>query len=152
MNGKRLRSSCSLMRDNNGQMLAAVVGGYFAESKGMEVWNPNDGSVKIQASVIPPEQSSSTGKLRNSFCINVPACRISPTLLNLHKLSWVMRILFAWHNSNPRISLDWPIRIWCTHVPRSHWWHDWNSCSWPSTKISNTHTHLCQPKPKPQKL
>jgi hypothetical protein len=53
------------MRDNNGQMLAAVVGGYFAESKGMEVWNPNDKSVKIQTSVIPPEQSSSTGKVRN---------------------------------------------------------------------------------------
>jgi hypothetical protein len=50
------------MRDINGHMVAAIAGGYYAESKGMEIWNPLDGSVKIQTSVIPPEATAAVGK------------------------------------------------------------------------------------------
>jgi hypothetical protein len=48
------------MRDKNGVMVAAVLGGEL--SKGMEVWNPKNQSVKIITTAIPPETSAGTKK------------------------------------------------------------------------------------------
>jgi hypothetical protein len=49
------------MREKNGNMVAAVLGGAFAESKGMEVWNPINQSVKVITNAIPPEIGGATG-------------------------------------------------------------------------------------------
>ncbi len=46
------------MRDKNGVMVAAVLGGEL--SKGMEVWNPKNQSVKNITTSIPPEINAGT--------------------------------------------------------------------------------------------
>ena len=45
-----------------GNTFVAIVGGYFPHSKGMEIWNPLDGSVKIMTDMIPPEIGAPAGK------------------------------------------------------------------------------------------
>ena len=55
---ERVYSSCALLEDENGAPLVAVAGG---DSKGMEIWNPKDGTVTTQIEVLPPEGGSSVG-------------------------------------------------------------------------------------------
>ena len=44
-----------MIQDQNGDMVVAIVG------KGMEIWNPLDGSAKVISTAIPPEVPSNTG-------------------------------------------------------------------------------------------
>ena len=54
----RVGSSCALIKDKDGTVKVAIVGG---NSKGMEFWNPSDGTVELVANEIPPEDGSSIG-------------------------------------------------------------------------------------------
>ena len=53
-----MASACALIQDLNGNMVVAIVG------MGMEVWNPQDGSVTIISTAIPPEVIPNSGKLK----------------------------------------------------------------------------------------
>ena len=56
------------MIDGFGKKVVAVIGG--AVAKGMEVWSPQDNSVKLLHDAIPPEAgATTTGKF--TFCSNV---------------------------------------------------------------------------------
>ena len=63
--GNRVMSGCALLRkDKYGPLLVVVAGGFYADSKGMEAWNPVDGSVET----IVPELTQEVGQpagLRN---------------------------------------------------------------------------------------
>ena len=52
LRGDRWLSSCSLLRNENGSLLVAVFGGYY--SSGLEVWNPEDGTVTTLADLDLP--------------------------------------------------------------------------------------------------
>ena len=58
----RFFSSCATIKDLKGNTFVAIVGGLFPESKGMEIWNPLDGSVKMMTDMIPPEIGAPAGK------------------------------------------------------------------------------------------
>jgi hypothetical protein len=56
LNGQRFLSPCAIIQNLNGDKVVAIVG------KGMEVWNPQDGSTKIVSTAIPPEVALNAGK------------------------------------------------------------------------------------------
>ena len=51
-------SACAIIKGRDGFPRVAVVGG---QSKGMEFWNPSDGSVETIFNQLPPEEGASTG-------------------------------------------------------------------------------------------
>ncbi len=53
-NGTRKVSACSLLVNENGEKLVAVAGGY---SPGLEVWNPEDGTVRTLTPDFPLSSS-----------------------------------------------------------------------------------------------
>jgi len=55
LTGSYLYSSCALLNGDDGEKLVALVGG--RTSPGMEVWNPNDGSVKYLTTDFPPKDA-----------------------------------------------------------------------------------------------
>ncbi len=57
--GSRYKSSCAIVKNKNGDTLVAIIGG--ANSPGMEVWNPMDGSVNILSRKIPSEVGKFSG-------------------------------------------------------------------------------------------
>ena len=58
MQGWRKGSTCALMKDSHGQTIVVVFGGL---SKGIESWNPVDGSVALLSSETGAELGSSYG-------------------------------------------------------------------------------------------
>jgi len=58
LNSPRVGSACSLMKDKNGRIKAAVIGG---SNKGMELWNPVDGTIEIAFNKLPHENGSVLG-------------------------------------------------------------------------------------------
>jgi hypothetical protein len=56
LSANRELGTCAILKGNNGEKLVAVASGY---SKGIEVWNPADGSVKTLNSTFPPNGSVS---------------------------------------------------------------------------------------------
>ena len=60
LTGSRVYSSCALLNGENGEKLVAVASG---SSPGMEVWNPNDGSVKTLTPDFPYKVLVGSGQL-----------------------------------------------------------------------------------------
>ena len=54
----RIGSTCAIIRANDGFPRVAIVGG---TSKGMEFWNPIDGTVELISGELPPEEGATEG-------------------------------------------------------------------------------------------
>lgn len=57
--GRRWKSACALMKNSNGDSLIAVAGGIHPDGKGLEIWSPTDGIVKLVSEILPTETSQS---------------------------------------------------------------------------------------------
>ena len=64
---QRIGSVCAAIQDVDGFSKVAIVGG---TSKGMEFWNPLDGTVELVISQLPPEEGAVQG-LTNSYVIPI---------------------------------------------------------------------------------
>ena len=72
MSKKRYFSMCALIKTIDGQSVVAIVGGRYAQSKGMEIWNPSDGSIKTVLDAFPLEVLSTTGNTFFAFfCLSI---------------------------------------------------------------------------------
>ena len=58
---RRWKSACTLMTSQNGEQVIVVAGGIHVNSKGMEMWNPNDHTVTLLATLLPNESEKSLG-------------------------------------------------------------------------------------------
>ncbi len=58
---RRWRSACSLMKNSNGDTLVAVAGGAHPDGKGLEIWSPIEGTVKLESQMLPTETLKSFG-------------------------------------------------------------------------------------------
>ena len=58
LKGKRWKSACALAKGKNGEPLVAVAGGLHKDSRGMEIWNPSDGTVELVTEELPQEKGS----------------------------------------------------------------------------------------------
>ena len=67
LSGQRYNSACALVKNLNGDLLVAVAGGSYPGSKGLEVYNPKDGSVTLLSEYLPQEEASDTQVLLKSF-------------------------------------------------------------------------------------
>ena len=54
----------------DGEPVVAIIGGYEANQKGMEVWNPRSKTVELLWDVIPPEEGGTEG-LRLSEMVTI---------------------------------------------------------------------------------
>ena len=54
----RIGSACAVIKGTDGFSRVAVIGG---ESKGMEIWNPNDGTIEMVTDELPLEETSTKG-------------------------------------------------------------------------------------------
>ena len=68
LSGQRYNSACALVKDLNGDLLVAVAGGSSPGSKGLEVYNPKDGSVTLVSEYLPQEEASDKQVLLKSLC------------------------------------------------------------------------------------
>ena len=59
--GRRWKSACALMRNSNGDPLVAIAGGLHRDGKGLEIWSPTEGTVKLASKFLPTETPSSFG-------------------------------------------------------------------------------------------
>lgn len=64
---ERPSASCVLIKDVDGMSKVAIIGG---KSKGMEFWNPLDGSVELVTAQLPAEDGSVHG-LMDSYVIPI---------------------------------------------------------------------------------
>ena len=67
LSGQRYNSACALVKDLHGDLLVAVAGGSYPGSKGLEVYNPKDGSVTLLSEYLPQEEASDKQVLLKSF-------------------------------------------------------------------------------------
>ena len=49
------------MKNSNGDILVAVAGGAHPDSKGLEIWSPSEGTVKLATRMLPTETMKSFG-------------------------------------------------------------------------------------------
>ncbi len=63
----RLRSTCGLILDKDGQPVVAIIGG---TQRGMEIWNPYKKTVELLWEAIPPEEGGSPG-LENMYMVTL---------------------------------------------------------------------------------
>ncbi len=50
-----------MIKDKDGQPVVAIMGGFYEDQKGMDVWNPRTHEVEQLLEVIPPEEGGSQG-------------------------------------------------------------------------------------------
>ena len=67
----RVRSSCSVVKNREGQRVVAIAGG-ATNSSGLEIWDPADGNVQLLYDLLPPEEGQEPEGLQDSqmFPIN----------------------------------------------------------------------------------
>ena len=58
---KRWKSACTLLKGRNQEPLVAIAGGIAIDSKGLEIWNPLDGAIKLVSELLPTESENSFG-------------------------------------------------------------------------------------------
>ena len=58
---KHWKSACALLKGKNQQPLVAIAGGLASDSKGLEIWNPKDGTIKLVSELLPTESEGSFG-------------------------------------------------------------------------------------------
>jgi hypothetical protein len=58
---KRWKGACTLFNGKDGEPLVAIAGGLPFDSKGMDIWNPADGTVELVTLLLPTETDSSLG-------------------------------------------------------------------------------------------
>ena len=59
--GRRWKSSCAVIKNSDGDTLVAIAGGLHRDGKGLEIWSPTEGTVKMVSNVLPTENSKSFG-------------------------------------------------------------------------------------------
>ena len=59
--GRRWKSACAILKNSNGDSLVAIAGGLHPDGKGLEIWSPLDGTVKLVSKLLPTETSKSLG-------------------------------------------------------------------------------------------
>lgn len=70
LTGQRSQSACALARNVNGDPLVAVAGGRNDGSKGLEVFNPRDGTVTVLSEVLPQEEMTDN-QLQNAHMMSI---------------------------------------------------------------------------------
>jgi hypothetical protein len=67
---ERVRSSCSVVKNREGQKVVAIAGG-ATNTTGLEIWNPADDSVQLLYEFLPSEEGHKTEGLQDSRMVPI---------------------------------------------------------------------------------
>jgi hypothetical protein len=67
---ERVRSSCSVVKNREGQKVVAIAGG-ATNTTGLEIWNPADDSVQLLYQFLPSEEGHKTEGLQDSRMVPI---------------------------------------------------------------------------------